>query len=151
MDASVLSARADEAAARCHALSGQIQAAEKHLAETAVLKRHIVNYVRTREVYAAYRKFGYSAKYRLEHEDEIALHRAAKQAFDALGVQKLPSVKSLNAQYARLLGEKKAAYAEYRAARGEMRELMVHRKNLSLILQGDAKEGKGKEAEREGR
>ena len=30
-------------------------------------------------------------------------------------------------------------------------ELMVHRKNLSLILQGDAKEGKGKEAEREGR
>ena len=151
MDASVLSARADEAAARCHALSGQIQAAEKHLAETAVLKRHIVNYVRTREVYAAYRKSGYSAKYRLEHEDEIALHRAAKQAFDALGVQKLPSVKSLNAQYARLLGEKKAAYAEYRAAREEMRELMVHRKNLALILQGDAKEGKGKEAEREGR
>ena len=151
MDASVLSARADEAAARCHALSGQIQAAEKHLAETAVLKRHIVNYARTREVYAAYRKSGYSAKYRLEHEDEIALHRAAKQAFDALGIQKLPSVKSLNAQYARLLGEKKAAYAEYRTARDEMRELMVHRKNLSLILQGDAKEGKGKEAEREGR
>ena len=151
MDASVLSARADEAAARCHALSGQIQAAEKHLAETAVLKRHIVNYARTREVYAAYRKSGYSAKYRQEHEDEIALHRTAKQAFDALGVQKLPSVKSLNAQYARLLGEKKAAYAEYRAAREEMRELMVHRKNLALILQGDAKEGKGKEAEREGR
>ena len=151
MDASVLSARADEAAARCHALSGQIQAAEKHLAETAVLKRHIVNYARMREVYAAYRKSGYSAKYRQEHEDEIALHRAAKQAFDALGVQKLPSVKSLNAQYARLLGEKKAAYAEYRAAREEMRELMVHRKNLALILQGDAKEGKGKEAEREGR
>ena len=93
----------------------------------------------------------YSAKYRQEHEDEIVLHRAAKQAFDALGVQKLPSVKSLNAQYARLLGEKKAAYAEYRAAREEMRELMVHRKNLALILQGDEKEGKGKEAEREGR
>ena len=35
--------------------------------------------------------------------------------------------------------------------REEMRELMVHRKNLSLILQGDAKEGKGKEAEWEGR
>lgn len=83
-----------------------------------MLKRHIVNYARTREVYAVYRKSGYSAKYRLEHEDEIALHRAAKQAFDALGIQKLPSVKSLNAQYARLLGEKKAAYAEYRAAPG---------------------------------
>ena len=74
-----------------------------------------------------------------------------KQAFDALGVQKLPSVKSLNAQYARLLGEKKAAYAEYHAAREEMRELMVHRKNLALILQGDAKEVKGKEAEWEDR
>lgn len=49
------------------------------------------------------------------------------------------------------VSEKKAAYAEYRAARGEMRELMVHRKNLALILQGDAKEGKGKEAKWEGR
>ena len=49
------------------------------------------------------------------------------------------------------LVRKRRRNAEYRAARGEMRELMVHRKNLSLILQGDAKEGKGKEAEREGR
>lgn len=73
MDASVLSARAGSKRRRAaHALSGQIQAAQKHLAETAVLKRHIVNYARTREVYAAYRKSGYSAKYRLEHEDEIA-------------------------------------------------------------------------------
>ena len=66
-------------------------------------------------------------------------------------MKKLPTIKSLQVEFAERLNEKKAAYAEYRAAREEMRELMVHRKNLALILQGDAREVKGKEAEREGR
>ena len=66
-------------------------------------------------------------------------------------MKKLHTIKSLQVEFAERLNEKKAAYAEYRAAREEMRELMVHRKNLALILEGDAKEGKGKEAEWEDR
>ena len=56
-----------------------------------------------------------------EHEGDILLHKAAKKAFDELGVKKLPSVKSLQEEYAKLLSEKKAAYAEYRRSCDEMR------------------------------
>ena len=72
---------------------------------------HIINYAKTRDVYAGYRKAGYSKKYLAEHEGDILLHKAAKNAFDELGVKKLPSVKSLQEEYAKLLSEKKTAYA----------------------------------------
>ena len=62
---------------------------------------------RPRDTYVAYRKAGYSKKFRQEHEEEILLHQAAKNAFDDMGVKKLPKVKELQAEYARLLEEKK--------------------------------------------
>ena len=49
---------------------------------------HIVNYAKTRETYVAYRKAGYSKKFREEHEADILLHQAAKNAFEDLGVKK---------------------------------------------------------------
>lgn len=41
-------------------------------------------------------------------------HQAAKNAFDEMGVKKLPKVRELRAEYAKLLEEKKKTYAEYR-------------------------------------
>ena len=120
-----------------HALSAQIKAAETRMAEIAVLRTHIVNYAKTRDVYAGYRKAGYSKKYLAEHEGDILLHKAAKNAFDELGVRKLPSVKSLQEEYAKLLSEKKAAYAEYRRSRDEMRELLLHKQNVDRMLGKD--------------
>ena len=73
----------------------------------------------------AYRKAGYSKKFRQEHEEEILLHQAAKEAFNELNVKKLPTVKDLQAEYAQLLADKKTAYAEYRQARTAMRELLT--------------------------
>jgi len=107
------------------------------MAEIAVLRTHIVNYAKSRDVYVAYRKAGYSRKYRAEHEADILLHQAAKAAFDELGVKKLPTIKSLQEEYAKLLAEKKAAYTEYRAARDEMRELLIHKQNIDRILGKD--------------
>lgn len=146
MDYEQLEAKTKEATERYHALSGTIRSAEKRMAEIVILKKHIVNYSKTREVYAGYRKAGYSKKYLAEHEGEIALHKAAKKAFDELGVKKLPTVNSLNAEYAQLLSEKKAAYGEYRAAREEMRTLLVHKQNIAQILGKDRLE---KQQERE--
>ena len=54
------------------------------MAEIAVLRTHIVNYAKTHETYVAYRKAGYSKKFRQEHEEEILLHQAAKEAFNEL-------------------------------------------------------------------
>ena len=47
-----LEARAAAATERYHALSAQIKAAETRMAEIAVLKTHIINYAKTRNVYA---------------------------------------------------------------------------------------------------
>ena len=137
LDYGELEEKASAATEQFHALSAQIKAAETRMAEIAVLKTHIINYAKTREVYAGYRKAGYSKKYLAEHESDILLHKAAKKAFDELGVKKLPSVKSLQEEYATLLTEKKTAYAAYRRSRDEMRELLIHKQNVDRMLGKD--------------
>jgi hypothetical protein len=112
-------------------------AAETRLAEIAVLKTQIINYVKTRDTYVAYRKTGYSKKFLVEHESDILLHKAAKKAFDELGVKKLPTIKSLQTEYATLLVEKKAAYADYRQARDKMKELLTVKANVDRLLGTD--------------
>ena len=84
-----------------------MKSAEQRMAEIKVLQQHIINYAKTRDTYVAYRKAGYSKKFLSEHESEIILHKAAKQSFDEQGLKKLPTVKSLQAEYAQLLSEKK--------------------------------------------
>ena len=123
------------AATECyHAMGDSIKAAEARLTELAVLKTHIINYAKTREVYAAYRKAGYSKAFLEAHREEIALHKAAKAAFDEAGLQKLPKVKALDAEFAELLTKKKAAYPEYRKARDEMQELVRAQKNVERFF-----------------
>ena len=129
-----LAAKSATATARVSDLSEQIKSAEKRMAEIVALRTQIINYIKTRDVYAGYRKAGYSKKYLAEHESDIIIHKAAKKAFDELGLKKLPTVKSLNAEYAELLAQKKAAYAEYNAAKKEMRELLIHKANVEHIL-----------------
>ena len=41
------------------------------------------------------------------------------------------------ANYAKLLSEKKAVYAEYRRSRDEMRELLLHKQNVDRMLGKD--------------
>ena len=138
LEYAVLEEKTAAATARHNELSAQIKAAEKRMAEIAVLRTHIVNYAKTREVYVAYRKAGYSRKFYAEHEDEIRLHRAAKDAFNELNVKKLPTMKALQAEYAQLLTDKKKAYGKYRRARAEMRELLAAKANVDRILNWEA-------------
>ena len=145
LDYAVLEEKAEAATARHNELSAQIKAAEKRMAEIAVLRTHIVNYAKTRETYVAYRKAGYSKEFREEHEADILLHQAAKNAFEDLGVKKLPTVKSLQAEYAQLLDDKKKAYGEYRRSREEMRELLTAKANVDRILNIEAEHDAEKE------
>ena len=114
-------------------------------AEKALAEEDIINYAKTRETYVAYRKAGYSRKFREEHEQEILLHQAAKNAFDEMGVKKLPKVKDLQAEYAKLLEEKKKTYAEYRHSREEMRELLTAKANVDRLLKMDEEQKKEQE------
>lgn len=135
-----LTAKTDASIARVHELQVTIRETEKRMAELHALKGHIINYVKTREVYAAYRMAGYSKKFVAEHEQEIKLHQAAKEAFSALGTQKIPKVKGIQAEYDALREKKKQAYAAYHQAQDEMRQLLTVRANVERILGVEEKE-----------
>ena len=87
----------------------------------------------------------YSKKFREEHEEEILLHQAAKNAFDEMGVKKLPKVKELQTEYAKLLEEKKKTYSEYRRSREEMRELLTAKANVDRVLKMEVEQDVEKE------
>ncbi len=129
-----LKEKAVTAAVHCYELSEKIKVCEKRMAEIAGLKNQIINYIKTRELYIAYRQAGYSKTFLAEHETDILLHKAAKKAFDELGVKKLPTVKSLQIEYSALLTEKKHAYGEYRKARNAMRKLQTAKANVDRLL-----------------
>ena len=57
-----------------------------------------------------------------------------KKAFDEWNLRKLPTMKSLNAEYMDLVKQKKTLYAEYSSVRGKMRELLIHKSNVEKIL-----------------
>ena len=144
-----LAKRTEVASERYHDLGNQIKALEKRMEETAALRRHIINYVKTKDVYTAYRKAGYSKKFCAAHESDILIHKAAKQTFDELKLEKLPTVKTLQERYAVLEAEKKTAYSSYRQAREDMRNLLTAKANVDRLLGYDArKTEKEKEQER---
>lgn len=123
--------------ARFNALSAQIKDLESQMSANGELQKQIVNYAKTRAVYIEYRKAGYSKKFRAEHETEILLHQAAKKHFDSVGITKLPSVKSLREEYDGLLEQKRKAYAAYKQARTEMKELHNVKANVDYLLGKD--------------
>ena len=104
------------------------------MAEIAQLKTHIINYSKTREIYAAYKRSRHRKKFLAEHGAEIAQHEAAKRAFDALGGKPIPKVAQLSQEYAELLAEKQTQYEEYRAARQDMIAYQTAKQNVDKIL-----------------
>ncbi len=144
-----LSKAATDAEARFYELKDRIKAAEARMAEIQMLRTHILNYIKTREVYEAYRKSGYQKKFLAEHEGEIILHKASKKAFDELKMKKLPTIRSLNEEFARLLTEKKALYVEYRKAQNEMKKHKTHKANAEYVLGYDDQKTKEEVEQRE--
>lgn len=144
-----LVAHTEKLSARFDELSESIKATEKRLAEIQVLRTHIDNYSHTREVYAEYRKSGYSKKFFEEHREEIQLHKAAKDAFNQLGVKKLPTRKELSVEFNQLLAEKKQAYVEYRQVKKDMQEYQIAKRAMDVILNKDRQQEEEKQKRKE--
>ena len=142
LDLAELQKKTSDVTKKYHDLSERIKSAEAQMKEKDEMKTQIIAYMKTREVYDGYRKSGYSRAYYTEHEREILLHKAAKKAFDEWNLKKLPTVKSMNAEYTELVRQKKTLYAEYSAVRSEMRELLIHKSNVEKILGIDENEAK---------
>lgn len=133
-DLDVLNSKVEGAVQHLHELQKRLQETEQRMADISELRTQIIHYARTREVYAAYRKSGYSKKFLAEHEGDILLHKTAKAFFDKQNLNKLPRVKDLNAEYAALQAQKKELYPEYRRAREEMQQLLRAQKNLERFF-----------------
>lgn len=126
--------------AKRDALLSSIQQSEKRLAEIGTLKKHIINYSKTRATYEEYRKAGYSKRFLEAHREEITIHKAAKAAFDELGVRKLPKIKDLSIEYAEVLAAKKHDYAEYRQVKNDAQEFLIAQQNIASLYDAERKE-----------
>ena len=129
-----LAARAEQSGDRFDAASSRTKQLEAQMAEIAQLKTHIINYSKTREVYAAYKQSRHKKEFLAEHGAEIAQHEAAKKAFDALNGKPIPKVAQLSQEYAKLLAEKQTQYAEYKAAKQDMITYRTAKQNVDRIL-----------------
>lgn len=143
-----LAARASDASKRFGEITTRQKELEAKLVQIAALKTHIINYSKTKDVYVAYRKSGYSKKFFEEHREALTLHKAAKDAFSKLD-GKIPKIKELNAEYEKILSEKKATYAEYRQAQKEMKEMQTAKYNVDQFLRADEHERNEKQKKRE--
>lgn len=106
------------------------------------MKNVNIDYFNTKDVYAYYRKCGYSKKFLEEHRQEILLHKAAKNAFDELHLKKLPKVKDLSAEYAEILAEKKKLYGEYRQVKKDIQEIQRAKYDIDQFLKDDEEQNK---------
>ena len=129
--------KASSTSANFDRIDKDLKDAEQRLVEIATLKKHIINYAKTRDIYVQYRKAGYSKAFFEAHREEIALHKAAKDAFRKCGMAKLPRVKELSEEYASVLEKKKRLYAEYRRARDKMRKYQKALHNTEVFFNMD--------------
>ena len=131
--------KAKSAADVFNAITEKQKRLEARLNEISELKKHIINYSKTKDIYVEYRKRGYSKQFFEEYREEITLHKAAKEAFSKID-GKIPKIKELNAEYDQVLSEKKKTYAEYRQAKQEMQEYQTAKYNIEQFLKKDEQE-----------
>lgn len=129
-----LAQKAEDVSNRFTELREQYQATSNQLVANLKLKKHIIQYLKTHEVYAGYRASGYSKKYLAAHEEAIRQHKEAKEAFNEMGLKKLPTVKSLQLEYESLAARRKQEYVAFQQAKSERRELLTAKANVDRIL-----------------
>ena len=138
----------NDAIQKFHKVSEELKYLENQIKDFKELKKQIINYSKTRDVYVEYRKAGYSKSFFNEHKEEIQMHKAAKEAFEQLGVSKIPRVKELNDQIFGNYERKRDVVEEYYQLKKDMREMMIVRENVKMILNNQDNAKKSKEREK---
>ena len=130
-----LLSQADTCYQRCDELQAKVRQCDDRLSEISMLKKNTIDYSKTRDVYIAYRKAGYSKKFFEAHRQEILTHKAAKQAFDTL--EQIPKVKDLNREYSELLSERSRLKSELFNMRQKAKEYELAKENLRMFFEQD--------------
>nr|WP_230977113.1 relaxase/mobilization nuclease domain-containing protein [Proteiniclasticum sediminis] len=130
---------------RYHELSQQIKEIEKRMTEFTDLKKHIINYAKTKEIYTAYRESGFSAKYFESNTENILLHQSAKQGFDSISSSKIPSMRDLQQELKTCWELKKSTFKEYSISKKQLKESLTVKSNIDHLLSQNTENRKEKQ------
>lgn len=131
-DYDVLVTKVDETVNRFNVINEKLRTTEKRIEKVKTLKMHIVNYVKAKDVFEAYKKSGYNKDFFEEHRELLLLRKAAKEAFEKMNGE-IPKVKDLNVELEELLEEKKELYSEYKKLKEEKQEYLIAKANVEQM------------------
>ena len=118
----------------------ELKGVEARLREVQPLIKNISNYQRLKPVYDAFQKAKDKPSFKAKHEAELVIFEAARSTLLAMqGDEKLPSLKTLQAQQQRLLDEQQRLYDERAKLKKEVKQIETIKSNVGhLLLTGDA-------------
>jgi len=121
-------------------LQKRIDAADTRIKEVNTLQRHIGAYNKGKEIYSQYLHSKRDPKFRSENEKALATVEEAKAYFDSLGLEKLPTIKELRAEYFSLSQEKNNCYEAKNEMRRYVFDLQSAKKNIEMLLGADGEQ-----------
>ena len=112
-----------------------LKAVEARLRTVQPLIKNIGNYQKLKPVWDAYMKAKDKPTFRAKHEAELVIFEAAKTTLLAMqGEEKLPSLKSLQAEQQRLLDEQQRLYDERARLKKEAKTIDTMKANVDAFL-----------------
>ena len=113
----------------------ELKVVEARLREVQPLIKNISNYQRLKPVYDAFQKAKDKPSFKAKHEVELVIFEAARSTLLAMqGDEKLPSLKTLQAEQQRLLDEQQRLYDERAKLKKEVKQIETIKSNVDTFL-----------------
>ena len=113
----------------------ELKGVEARLREVQPLIKNISNYQRLKPVYDAFQKAKDKPGFKAKHEAELVIFEAARSTLLAMqGDEKLPSLKTLQAEQQRLLEEQQRLYDERAKLKKEAKQIETIKSNVDTFL-----------------
>ena len=113
----------------------ELKAVEARLREVQPLIKNISNYQRLKPVYDAFQKAKDKPSFKTKHEAELVIFEATRSTLLAMqGDEKLPSLKTLQAEQQRLLEEQQRLYDERAKLKKEEKKIETIKSNVDTFL-----------------
>lgn len=113
----------------------ELKGVEARLREVQPLIKNISNYQRLKPVYDAFQKAKDKPGFKAKHEAELVIFEAARSTLLAMqGDEKLPSLKTLQAQQQRLFDEQQRLYDERAKLKKEVKQIETIKSNVDTFL-----------------
>lgn len=117
----------------------ELKGVEARLREVQPLIKNISNYQRLKPVYDAFQKAKDKSGFKAKHEAELVIFEAARSTLLAMqGDEKLPSLKTLQAEQAQLFEEQERLYAERNRLKKEVKQIETIKSNVDTFLSPSA-------------